>query len=82
MSRSLCVKNPSLIPTLKPGDQIIINFDGVTYFYEVYEYQEVSPNEIDILEQRYSRKELTLITCVPPGTYWRRGVIKAKLIEK
>jgi len=71
----------SLIPTLKPGDQIIINFDGITYIYEVYDYQEVLPNQIDILEQKYSRKELTLVTCVPPGTYWRRGIIKAKLVE-
>ncbi|MFH0942810.1 MAG: sortase [Candidatus Beckwithbacteria bacterium] len=71
----------SLLPALKPGDEIIINFDGITYKYVVYEYLEVNPGEIDILEQRYNRKELSLVTCVPPGTYLRRGIIKASLVE-
>lgn len=71
----------STLPTLKPGDEIIINFDGITYKYKVYEYLEVNPGEIDILEQRYDRKELSLVTCVPPGTYLRRGIIKALLVE-
>lgn len=71
----------SLIPTLKPGDEILVNFDGIAYKYNVYDYYEVSPEEIDILEQRYNQKELTLVTCVPPGTYWRRGIVKARLSE-
>ena len=71
----------SLLPTLKPGDEILINFDGILYKYAVYDYFEVSPDEIDILEQHYNRKELTLVTCVPPGTYLRRGIVKAKLVE-
>lgn len=71
----------SLLPTLKPGDEILINFDGIAYKYVVYEYLEVNPGEIDILEQRYDRKELSLVTCVPPGTYLRRGIIKASLVK-
>ena len=69
----------SLIPSLDPGDEIIVNFDGITYKYVVYDYYEVGPDDIDILEQQYDRKDLTLVTCVPPGTYWRRGIIKARL---
>lgn len=71
----------SLLPSLKASDEILINFDGITYRYVVYDYYEVLPDEIDILEQRYGRKDLTLVTCVPPGTYWRRGIIKARLVE-
>lgn len=69
----------SLIPTLKPGDQIKVNFDGISYQYIVYDYYEVSPDEVNILEQRFNQKDLTLVTCTPPGTYWRRGIVKAKL---
>ena len=69
----------SLIPSLDPGDEIIVNFYGITYKYVVYDYYEVGPDDIDILEQQYDRKDLTLVTCVPPGTYWRRGIIKARL---
>jgi sortase A len=71
----------SLLPNLRPGDEILVNFDGITYKYVVYDYYEVLPNEIDILEQQYNRKDLTLVTCVPPGTYWRRGIVKARLAE-
>lgn len=71
----------SLLPSLKAGDEIVVNFDGITYKYVVYDYYEVLPDEIDILEQRYNRKDLTLVTCVPPGTYWRRGIVKARLVE-
>lgn len=71
----------SLLPNLKSGDEIQVNFDGITYKYIVYEYYEVLPDEVDILEQRYNRKDLTLVTCVPPGTYWRRGIVKARLAE-
>ena len=71
----------SLLPSLKSGDEIIVNFDGITYKYVVYDYYEVLPDELDILEQRYNRKDLTLVTCVPPGTYWRRGIVKARLVE-
>ncbi len=71
----------SLLPSLKTGDEIVVNFDGITYKYVVYDYYEVLPDEVDILEQRYNRKDLTLVTCVPPGTYWRRGIVKARLVE-
>jgi len=71
----------SLLPTLTAGDEIIVNFDGITYHYIVYDYFEVSPDEINILEQHYNRKDLTLVTCTPPGTYWRRGIVKAQLVN-
>lgn len=71
----------SLLPTLNVGEEILVNFDGIVYKYIVYDYLEVAPAEIDILEQQYAKKELTLVTCVPPGTYLRRGIIKARLVE-
>ncbi|NMB56925.1 sortase [Candidatus Beckwithbacteria bacterium] len=71
----------SKIPTLKEGDEIFVSFDGIEYKYEVESYHEVEPDEIEVLEQRYDRKTLTLITCVPPGTYLRRGVVLAKLVQ-
>ena len=41
--------------------------------------REVQPDDLFILEQRYHTRELKLITCVPEGTYRRRGVIVAQL---
>lgn len=69
----------STLPTLKPKDEIIVDFDGVRYKYVIEQMIEVSPSDISILEQRYDDSYLTLITCVPPGTYLRRLAVKAKL---
>lgn len=69
----------STIMTLQPGDPIHITYDGVKYTYVVEEKHEVDPEDTYILEQRHSKRELKLITCVPEGTYLRRGVIVARL---
>ena len=69
----------SKLPTLEKGDEILVDYDGITYTYTVQSYHEVQPDQIEVLEQRYDRQTLTLITCVPPGTYLRRGVILATL---
>lgn len=69
----------SLLPTLEKGDKIYIYFDGIEYIYEVEDYFEVKPENIQVLEQHFNEQVLSLITCTPPGTYIRRGVIKARL---
>jgi len=71
----------SLLPTLEKGDEIYIDYDGIQYKYLVDSYNEVQPTDIEILEQKFDRQALSLITCVPPGTYLRRGVIRAYLVK-
>lgn len=67
---------------LKQGNEIKINYDNVDYTYKVEEMYEVTPTDLSVLEQRFDGKYLTLITCSPPGTYLRRLVIKARIVEK
>jgi sortase A len=69
----------STLPTLKKGDEILIDFDGINYRYLVTQIAEVPPSDISILEQRYDGEYLTLVTCVPPGTYLKRLIVRAKL---
>jgi sortase A len=71
----------SLIPTLELGEDIIIRFDGITYTYRVIDKIEVQPDNLSVLNQPYDSEYLRLITCTPPGTYLRRGVITAALID-
>jgi len=71
----------SLIPTLDKGDKIYVDFDGIRFTYEIEDYQEVKPEDIDVLEQRFDQQSLSLVTCVPPGTYWKRGIVLARLIK-
>ena len=69
----------SKLPELKIGDDIIIHIDNITYKYQVYEMNIVTPDDLSVLEQNYEGATLSLITCVPPGTYFKRLVVKSKL---
>lgn len=69
----------STLYKLEQGDEIILRYDKSTYKYVVEEMYEVQPTNLSVLEQRYDSKNLTLITCSPPGTYLRRLIIKATL---
>lgn len=64
---------------LEKGDEMYLDFDQVRYKYLVFEKKVVDPSDLSVLEQRFDNGYLTLITCVPPGTVWKRGVIKGKL---
>jgi sortase A len=63
----------------KIGDEVIINFDGVTYHYFIRKTTVVDASAVSVLAQVYDRRELTLITCTPLGTYWYRFVAIAEL---
>lgn len=69
------------LPSLEKGDKILVNIDDIIYEYEVYDMIVVNPDQVSVLEQKKDAAYLTLITCVPPGTYWKRLVVRAKLSE-
>ncbi len=69
----------STLPTIKIGDEIIVTFDNVTYTYSVYDLAVTEPSDLSILEQRFDDSYVTLITCVPPGTYLKRLAVRGKL---
>jgi sortase A len=71
----------STLHRLKQGDEIFIDYDNILYKYLVEEMYEVSPTDLSVLEQRYDGRYMNLITCSPPGTYLRRLVIKARIVD-
>lgn len=70
----------STLHTLDKGDTIVLDDEGATYTYQIYDMYEVSPDDLTPLAQTYDDRRLTLITCTPPGTYLRRLILKARLI--
>jgi len=72
----------STLPTIKIGDKIVVNYDGVTFRYQVENKVEVTPSDIQVLEQDVSDSFLTLVTCVPPGHPLKpkRLIVRARLI--
>lgn len=67
------------LPSLEKGDNVDITANGVNYQYQIYDMFVVDPDQVSVLEQKTDASYLTLITCVPPGTYWKRLVVRAKL---
>ena len=72
----------SLLPTLKKGDQILVDYDGISYTYQVEELFEVLPTDIQVLDQDSSDSFLTLVTCVPPGdpSNPKRLIVRARVV--
>ena len=66
---------------LKQGDEILLNYDNIQYRYLVEEMFEVQPSDLSVLEQRFDGRYLTLITCTPPGTYLRRLIVRARIVD-
>lgn len=72
----------SYIMTLEDGDEIFLIDGDVTYRYVVRDKTEVKPEDTYILAQQHDSRLLKLVTCVPEGTYLRRGVVTAELVSR
>ncbi len=64
---------------VKVGDEISINVSGVIYKYKIYSMTVHDKTDLDILSQSYDSSNLALVTCTPPGTTWKRLVVRARL---
>ncbi|KKQ95932.1 MAG: hypothetical protein UV74_C0013G0536 [Candidatus Woesebacteria bacterium GW2011_GWB1_43_14] len=73
----------STLPTMEIGDEIQVFYDGAKYYYKVEDMFEVSPNDIQVLEQNLSDSFVTLVTCTPPGHPLRpkRLIVRARVVS-
>lgn len=71
----------SKLPELKKGDVILAFVEGVTYTYQVEDMKVVTANDVSVLNQQYIYPTITLVTCVPPGTYLKRLIVTGKLYQ-
>lgn len=69
------------LPKLDIGDTIHIDMEGKQFTYEVVDMFIVKPSEVSVLDQQFNESFLTLVTCVPPGTYNERLIVKAKIVR-
>ena len=72
----------SILYKLEKKDLVYIDYDGISYKYEVEDMFEVKPDDIQILEQDSSSSYLTLVTCTPPGDPRKpkRLIVRARLV--
>lgn len=66
--------------TLKTGDTLEITIAGQKVVYSVYNITITDPSDTSFFTQNFDDQYLTLVTCTPPGTTWKRLIIKAKKI--
>ncbi|MBI2613798.1 MAG: sortase [Candidatus Levybacteria bacterium] len=64
---------------LKNGDNIYASIKGVKYSYKIFKIVIVDPSDSSALVQDYDNSYLTLVTCTPPGTIWKRLIVKSRL---
>lgn len=65
--------------TLQEGDTIIATVNDVVYTYTIFSITVVEPDDTSVLSQSFDDSYITLITCTPPGTIWKRLIVKARL---
>jgi LPXTG-site transpeptidase (sortase) family protein len=66
-----------LLDKLAAGDTITVQHNSRRYIYTVTEVKVVEPTDVSVLAPT-AEPILTLITCTPPGTSWKRLIIRAR----
>lgn len=61
------------------NDEIIATLQQVSYRYKIKTILIVNPTETSIFSQDFDSPYITLVTCTPPGTTWKRLIIRGKL---
>lgn len=67
--------------TIKNGDAIQTTVGDITYTYKVYNTTVTDPLDTSVFAQQYDAGYLTLVTCTPPGTTWKRLIVRARMEE-
>lgn len=69
------------LPTLEIGDVVNVQVENKNYQYVVQYKKIVDPNDLSVLSPiSKNAKNLTLMTCVPPGTNLKRIVVISSLM--
>jgi LPXTG-site transpeptidase (sortase) family protein len=69
-----------LLDKLAVGDTFTVNYNSKQYMYKVVESKVVEPTDLTVLNQT-ADPEMTLITCTPPGTSWKRLIVRAQQVS-
>lgn len=65
------------LENVKEGDEIVIWYNNKEYKYKVADIKIVDPDEVNVLKAT-STEQVSLMTCVPPGTTLKRLIVVGK----
>lgn len=69
-----------MLDKLEPGDQAIIYYQGKKFVYTVRDKVVVAPEDMSVLAPT-DTPVLSLMTCTPPGTSWKRLVVRFDITD-
>lgn len=69
-----------LMNKLVAGDEVKLWYEGKLYRYQVVASKKVSGEAVEYLTQDIERETLTLMTCWPAGTTWKRLIVQAERV--
>lgn len=69
-----------LLNKLEKNDQIIVFFKGKIYEYQVFEKKIVAEDQVDYMKNFSNQETITLMTCWPLGTSYKRLLVFGKRI--
>ncbi len=67
--------------TLQINDTIELTVEGVRYTYKIFEISITDPSDTSFFAQNYDDNYLTIVTCTPPGTTWKRLILKTRMVS-
>jgi sortase A len=65
--------------TIKEGEKIVLTVNGQDYSYKVFSITILDSTNPNIFSQSFDNSYITIVTCTPPGTTWKRLVVRASL---
>jgi sortase A len=64
---------------LKLDDLLRVSINNALFTYRIMSITVVDAEDMSYLTQEHDDSYLTIVTCTPPGTTWKRLIIKARL---
>lgn len=69
------------IHSLEANDSLELTIEGVRYVYKIFEISITDPSDTSFFTQNFDDNYLTVVTCTPPGTTWKRLILKARMVQ-
>lgn len=70
-----------LLDKLEKGNSIYVAYNNIVYKYTVLDKKIVSATDIELITQDANKDEITLMTCWPAGTTFKRLVVVGSLTK-
>lgn len=67
------------IHELTVGDTILVTVNNTLHTYKIFSMEITDPDDTSYLTQSYDSSYLDIVTCTPPGTTWKRLIVKTRL---